>query len=105
MADHTWITSATDRECADLRKENDTLRSQLTTQADRIRELEGASDIVEVHADQEVGGFWTSIKSKPGCATQGDTLPELFRNLADAIECWDEASEDINSPRTKPDTQ
>jgi predicted RNase H-like HicB family nuclease len=40
-----------------------------------------------VHEAAE-GGFWAEIPHLPGCATQGDTLPELLRNLAEAIEGW-----------------
>jgi len=38
-----------------------------------------------VHEAQE-GGYWAEVPHLPGCATQGDTLWELLRNLAEAIE-------------------
>ena len=38
--------------------------------------------------ESEDGGFWAEIPYLPGCATQGDTLQELLRNLAEAIEGW-----------------
>lgn len=41
-------------------------------------------DIV-VHEAEE-GGFWAEAPALPGCATQGDTMEELLRNLHEAIE-------------------
>ena len=38
-----------------------------------------------VHEAQE-GGFWAEVPAVPGCATQGDTLEELIRNLHEAVE-------------------
>jgi len=35
---------------------------------------------------QEDGGFWAEVPSLPGCATQGDTWPELLENLYEAIQ-------------------
>jgi predicted RNase H-like HicB family nuclease len=36
--------------------------------------------------DAEEGGFWAEVPAIPGCATQGDTMEELLRNLQEAIE-------------------
>lgn len=38
-----------------------------------------------VHVAEE-GGFWAEVPGIPGCATQGDSIEELFRNLREAIE-------------------
>ncbi len=38
-----------------------------------------------VHEADE-GGFWAEVPAIPGCATQGETMDELMRNLHDAIE-------------------
>lgn len=38
--------------------------------------------------EAEEGGFWAEVPDLPGCATQGDTLQELLRNLAEAVEGW-----------------
>lgn len=38
-----------------------------------------------VHEAEE-GGFWAEAPAIPGCATQGDTMDELMRNLHEAIE-------------------
>jgi predicted RNase H-like HicB family nuclease len=38
-----------------------------------------------VHEAEE-GGFWAEAPSIPGCATQGETIDELLRNLQEAIE-------------------
>jgi predicted RNase H-like HicB family nuclease len=53
---------------------------------------------VVVH-DAEEGGFWAEVPAIPGCATQGETMDELLRNLHEAIEgCL---SVDVDQP--KPD--
>ena len=49
-----------------------------------------------VHEAEE-GGFWAEVPAIPGCATQGDTMEELVRNLHEAIEgCL---SVDLPKPR------
>ena len=40
---------------------------------------------VVVHEAEE-GGFWAEVPAIPGCATQGETMDELVRNLHEAIE-------------------
>lgn len=40
---------------------------------------------VVVHEAEE-GGFWGEVPALPGCASQGETLDELMRNLHEAIE-------------------
>jgi predicted RNase H-like HicB family nuclease len=40
---------------------------------------------VVVH-DAEEGGFWAEVPAIPDCATQGETMDELLRNLHEAIE-------------------
>ncbi len=39
-----------------------------------------------VHPEAE-GGYWAEVAGLPGCFTQGDTLDELYSNLAEAIAC------------------
>ncbi|MFL9827835.1 type II toxin-antitoxin system HicB family antitoxin [Rhodoplanes sp. SY1] len=38
-----------------------------------------------VHEAEE-GGYWAEVPAIPGCATQGETLDDLMRNLHEAIE-------------------
>ncbi len=38
-----------------------------------------------VHEAEE-GGFWAEVPAIPGCATQGETLEELLKNLHEAVE-------------------
>lgn len=38
-----------------------------------------------VHEAEE-GGLWAEVPAIPGCATQGDAMEELMRNLHEAIE-------------------
>ena len=40
---------------------------------------------VVVHEAEE-GGFWAEVPAIPGCATQGETMEELLRNVHEAIE-------------------
>ncbi len=40
---------------------------------------------VVVH-DAEEGGFWAEVPAIPGCATRGETMDELLRNIHEAIE-------------------
>ena len=49
--------------------------------------------------EAEEGGYWAEVPAIPGCATQGETMEELMRNLHEAIEgCL---SVDVAEP--KPD--
>ena len=36
--------------------------------------------------EAEEGGFWAEVPAIPGCATQGDTLEELMKNVHEAVE-------------------
>ncbi|MGA2293237.1 type II toxin-antitoxin system HicB family antitoxin [Bradyrhizobium sp.] len=40
---------------------------------------------IVVH-DAEEGGYWAEVPAIPGCATQGDSMDELMKNLYEAIE-------------------
>lgn len=40
---------------------------------------------VVVH-DADEGGFWAEVPAIPGCASQGETMDELLRNIHEAIE-------------------
>ena len=40
---------------------------------------------VVVHEAEE-GGYWAEVPAIPGCATQGDTLDELMKNLQEVVE-------------------
>ena len=39
---------------------------------------------VIVHEAEE-GGYWAEVPAIPGCATQGETMEELLKNLREAI--------------------
>ncbi len=56
---------------------------------------------VVVHQADE-GGYWAEVPSIPGCATQGDTLEELLKNVREAVEgCLSVEVRDV--PRSKTD--
>jgi predicted RNase H-like HicB family nuclease len=38
-----------------------------------------------VHEAEE-GGYWAEVPAIPGCASQGETMEELLKNLQEAIE-------------------
>ena len=40
---------------------------------------------IVVHEAEE-GGFWAEVPALPGCATQGDSVEELVKNLVEAID-------------------
>ena len=40
---------------------------------------------VVVHEAEE-GGYWAEVPAIPGCATQGDSLEELMKNVQEAVE-------------------
>jgi hypothetical protein len=54
-------------------------------EAGRIAWSIGMKIKVVVHEAEE-GGFWAEVPAIPGCATQGETMDELMRNLHEAIE-------------------
>ncbi|MBD2101481.1 type II toxin-antitoxin system HicB family antitoxin [Leptolyngbya sp. FACHB-261] len=39
---------------------------------------------VVVHQAEE-GGYWAEVPTLPGCASQGETVEELERNLYEAV--------------------
>ncbi len=50
---------------------------------------------VVIH-DAEEGGYWAEVPAIPGCATQGDTIEELLKNLYEAVEgCLSVAVENV----------
>lgn len=40
---------------------------------------------VIIHEAEE-GGYWAEVPTSPGCATQGETVEELSRNLYEAVD-------------------
>jgi predicted RNase H-like HicB family nuclease len=40
---------------------------------------------VVIHPAEE-GGYWAEVPAIPGCATEGDTLEELLKNVKEAVE-------------------
>ncbi len=56
---------------------------------------------IVVHEAEE-GGYWAEVPAIPGCASQGDTMEELQRNIREAIEgCLSVPVENI--PTTQKD--
>jgi predicted RNase H-like HicB family nuclease len=49
---------------------------------------------IVVHEAEE-GGFWAEVPAIPGCATQGDSMEVLMRNLQEAIEGCLSSDEDL----------
>ena len=53
---------------------------------------------VLVHEAEE-GGYWAEVPELPGCVSQGETLDELRRNVAEAIDlCLAIRKEDGEAP-------
>ncbi len=59
--------------------------------------------VLKAIVHEEEGGFWAEVPAIPGCATEGDTLEELSRNLREAIEACLEV--DIPGFTHRPDEQ
>lgn len=36
------------------------------------------------------GGYTATISDRPGCISEGETVPECLRHLAEAVEVYDE---------------
>jgi predicted RNase H-like HicB family nuclease len=54
---------------------------------------------IVVHEDEE-SGYWAEVPAIPGCASQGETMDELLKNVQEAIEgCL---SVDIAPPSQTP---
>ncbi len=50
---------------------------------------------IVVHEAEE-GGYWAEVPAIPGCATEGETMDDLLKNVHEAIEgCL---SVDIETP-------
>jgi predicted RNase H-like HicB family nuclease len=58
------------------------LRTPIVAALDRSTEVK----IKVVVHEAEEGGFWAEVPAIPGCATQGETMDELLRNVHEAIE-------------------
>ncbi len=54
---------------------------------------------IVVHEEKD-GGYWAEVPAVPGCASQGDTLNDLLRNVQEAVEAC--LSVDIG-PKRRPD--
>ena len=42
---------------------------------------------IVVHEDKG-GGYWAEVPALPGCATEGETIPELMERVKEAVEGW-----------------
>jgi predicted RNase H-like HicB family nuclease len=51
--------------------------------------------------EAEEGGYWAEVPAIPGCATQGETIDELLKNIYEAVEgCLSVDMQDIQvSPK------
>jgi predicted RNase H-like HicB family nuclease len=60
----------------------------------------GGMKLKAIVHEAEEGGYWAEVPAIPGCATQGETLEELERNLDEAIRgCL---SVEIDVPKNAP---
>lgn len=39
-----------------------------------------------IEHETEGGGYWAEVPGIPGCATQGETIEEVHKNLCEAVE-------------------
>lgn len=53
------------------------------------------------------GGYTATIADRPGCISEGESVPDALRNLAEAVEVYDDAAPSIqdryggNNPRSR----
>ena len=53
---------------------------------------------VVIHQAEE-GGYWAKVPSIPGCATQGNDIEELLKNVREAVEgCLSVDVRDVPNP-------
>lgn len=50
------------------------------------------SEIITLEPSDE-GGYTATISDRPGCISEGETIPDALRNLAEAIELYDESED------------
>ncbi len=50
--------------------------------------IEPMSDLEVIIHREETGGYWAEIPAMPGCFSDGATLAEVRRNIAEAAQCW-----------------
>lgn len=48
------------------------------------------NDITITLTPSDEGGYTATIDDRPGCVSEGETVPETLRNLAEAVELYDE---------------
>ena len=46
------------------------------------------SDLEVIIHREEAGGYWAEIPAMPGCFSDGATLAEVRKNIAEAAQCW-----------------
>ena len=46
------------------------------------------SDFEVIIHREEAGGYWAEIPAMPGCFSDGATLAEVRKNIAEAAQCW-----------------
>ena len=52
----------------------------------RVHLRPGSMELNVVVHEAVEGGYWAEIPAIPGCATQGETLEELWANVSEAVE-------------------
>jgi predicted RNase H-like HicB family nuclease len=52
--------------------------------------------------EAEEGGYNVSVPALDGCFTQGDTLDEALENAREAVQCYIEGLEKLNSIKAAP---
>jgi antitoxin HicB len=47
-------------------------------------------------------GYVAIVPDLPGCLSDGETPPEAYENMQDAIECWIEAAQEMGHSVPEP---
>lgn len=63
----------------------------------------GSHQFQVIFIQQDEGGFTVEVPDLPGCISEGDTLEEAQKNIAEAIELYLETLVERNIPLPKRD--
>lgn len=72
--------------------------------------MSGELQVTVHHEDDDDGSLWAEVAELPGCFASGDTLPELWDNLQEAVGLYLSDSErtvtvEMRTPQATPVTE
>lgn len=55
-----------------------------------MTEPEPVTYTVQIHSAPDIGGYWIDCPEFPGCVTQGESVPDALRMMAEAWELMED---------------